>query len=427
MSRLNRRSFLKGAGLIGGVIASQTATPFLKEGLGARPIKWGSIHPTTGPYATEAFDQLEGVRIAIEDVNAAGGIDGREVKLLFRDDQFKWDQVTTHALDLLDNHRVDFLAGSMVGPEEMRLNGFSKKRKIIYANYPQHIISTPQSWQKMSPLFFTANTSPYQLAASAATYINDNKLGKKWYFLGDDYIWPKMFIPALTDLSKKYGATFDPKKHASWVPFPTAMDYSANFPKILKSNPDVLYVLNWGKRQVAFVKQAIEAGLHKKVQIIIGNTEVTIPEAAGPGSYEGILAGAMWHWSLKDKYPGAKSLYNKFLKLRKRVPSGYGALAHDLTRVILDTAKETKLYKPKDHFKLAKALEGRTFAYSKGNNTIRPCDHICVQQVFFLKGQSKAEMKGPFDHLKIVAESSGEQNTLSCEAKGIKSAASTRS
>ena len=144
MSRLNRRSFLKGAGLIGGVIASQTATPFLKEGLGARPIKWGSIHPTTGPYATEAFDQLEGVRIAIEDVNAAGGIDGREVKLLFRDDQFKWDQVTTHALDLLDNHRVDFLAGSMVGPEEMRLNGFSKKRRIIDANSPQHITATPQ-------------------------------------------------------------------------------------------------------------------------------------------------------------------------------------------------------------------------------------------------------------------------------------------
>ncbi|MDE0330871.1 MAG: ABC transporter substrate-binding protein, partial [Nitrospinae bacterium] len=150
MSRLDRRKFLKGAGLIGGIVAAQTAPPFLREGLGARPIKWGSIHPTTGPYSTEAFDQVEGVKIAIEDINKEGGVDGREVKLLFRDDQFKWDQTTTHALDLIDNHRVDFIAGSMVGPEEIRLNEFSRKRNIIYANYPQHILSTPQNATKMS-------------------------------------------------------------------------------------------------------------------------------------------------------------------------------------------------------------------------------------------------------------------------------------
>ena len=106
---------------------------------------------------------MEGVKIAIEDVNKEGGVDGREVKLLFRDDQFKWDQTTTHALDLIDNHRVDFIAGSMVGPEEVRLNEFSRKRNIIYANYPQHIMSTPGNAKKMSPLFFTANTTPYQL------------------------------------------------------------------------------------------------------------------------------------------------------------------------------------------------------------------------------------------------------------------------
>ncbi len=426
MSRINRRSFLKRAGLIGGVVAAQAAPPFLKEGLGARPIKWGMINPTTGPYATEAFDQVEGARAAIEDINKEGGIDGRKVKFLFRDDQFKWDQATTHALDLLDNHRIDFLSGAMVGPEEVRFNEFSKKRKIIYANYPQHILSTPGNAKKMSPLFFTANTSPYQLAASAASYIHDNKLGKKWYFLGDDYIWPKMFLPAMVDLAKKYGAHFDPNTTTSWVPFPTSMDYSANFPKILKANPDVLYVLNWGKRQVAFVKQAIEAGLNKKVQIVIGNTEITMPEAAGPGAYEGMYAGAMWHYSLKDRYPGAKKLYDRFLKTRGRPPSGYGALAHDLTRFILDAARETKLYKRKDHFKLARVLEGRKFQYSKGECWIRPCDHICISQVFFLKGQSKADMKGKYDHLKIVGESSGERNTLACDKKGISGPASSR-
>ncbi|MBI4609367.1 MAG: ABC transporter substrate-binding protein, partial [Candidatus Rokubacteria bacterium] len=177
MSGLSRRQFVKGMGLLGGAIAIGSAPPFLKEGRGERPIKWGMITPTTGPYATEAFDQVEGVKIAVEDINREGGVDGRQVELLFRDDQFKWDQTTTHALDLLDNHRVDFISGSMVGPEEVRLNELSAKRKIIYANYPQHILATPENAKTMSPLFFTANTTPYQLAASAATYIAERKLG----------------------------------------------------------------------------------------------------------------------------------------------------------------------------------------------------------------------------------------------------------
>ncbi len=426
MSRLGRRQFVKGMGLLGGAIAIGSAPPFLREGLGARPIKWGMITPTTGPYATEAFDQVEGVKIAIEDINREGGVDGRQVELLFRDDQFKWDQTTTHALDLLDNHRVDFISGSMVGPEEVRLNELSAKRKIIYANYPQHILSTPENAKTMAPLFFTANTTPYQLAASAATYIAERKLGKRVHVLADDYIWPKMFMPAWDALSKKYGLEFSEAASVSWVPFPTSLDYSANFPKILKANPDVLYVINWGSRQVAFVKQALEARLHEKAQIIIANTDVTIPEAAGKGAYAGFFAAGMWHWTLSDRYPGARKLNDKYLERRKRPASAYGAMAHDLTRLILDTARETKFYQPKDHFKLAKALEGRKFQYSKGEAWIRPCDHVCVSQVFFMQGVSEKQMKGNFDHLKVIGDVTGEQNELSCEAKGLSGSASER-
>ena len=426
MSRLDRRKFLKGAGLIGGIVAAQTAPPFLREGLGARPIKWGSIHPTTGPYSTEAFDQVEGVKIAIEDINKEGGVDGREVKLLFRDDQFKWDQTTTHALDLIDNHRVDFIAGSMVGPEEIRLNEFSRKRKIIYANYPQHILATPQNATKMSPLFFTANTTPYQLAASSLTYIAENKVGKKIHCVFDDYIWPKMFIPAFNKLTKKFDLTWNANSSVSWVPFPTSMDYSATFPRILKEKPDVVYALNWGQRQVAFVKQAREAGLADKVKIVLGATEITMPEAAGAGSYHGFNAAMMWHPSLASKYPAAKTLNDKFLARRKRPCSSYGMLAHDLTRLILDTARETKLYKRRDHFKLAKVLEGKKFQYSKGVCQIRACDHVCISEVFVMRGKSKAEMKDKFDHIEVIGSSSGEGNTVSCEEKGLKGPASER-
>ncbi|MDP6620386.1 MAG: ABC transporter substrate-binding protein, partial [Nitrospinota bacterium] len=237
MKRLNRRGFLKGAGVAVGAVAVQGAPAFLRYGRGEVPIKWGSIHPTTGPYATEAFDQKIGVEVAISDVNAKGGVMGRKVELYFRDDQFKWNQTTTHALDLLDNHKVDFLAGSMVSPEEVRLNEISRKRKIIYANYPQHILSTPKNAKKMSPWFFTANVTPYQTAAAVARYAAKNVAGKRWHFLGDDYIWPKIFIPAYDAIAKQEGAKFHKRRSVSWVPFPSSLDYAAAFPKILKAKP----------------------------------------------------------------------------------------------------------------------------------------------------------------------------------------------
>ena len=179
----------------------------------------------------------------------------------------------------------------MVGPEEIRLNEFSRKRKIIYANYPQHILSTPGNANKMSPLFFTANTTPYQLAASSITYIAQNNIGKKIHCLFDDYIWPKMFVPAFKKLTKDFNLSWNADSSVSWVPFPTSMDYSAAFPRILKEKPDILFVLCWGQRQVAFVKQAREAGLGEKVKIVLGATEITIPEAVGPRLLRGLQLG----------------------------------------------------------------------------------------------------------------------------------------
>ncbi|MEE8110735.1 MAG: ABC transporter substrate-binding protein [bacterium] len=416
MSRINRRTFLKGAGVAAGAAAIQGAPAFLRYGRGAVPIKWGSIHPTTGPYATEAFDQKVGVEIAIADVNAKGGVMGRKVELYFRDDQFKWDQTTTHALDLLDNHKVDFLAGSLVGPEEIRLNEISRKRKIIYANYPQHILSTPKNAKKMSPWFFTANVTPYQTMAGVARYAAKNFSGRKWHFIGDDYSWPKMFIPAVDAIAKDVGAKFHKRKSTSWVPFPSSLDYSAHFPKILKLKPDVLFVTNFGKRQVAFVKQAVEAKLHKKVQIVFSLSEITMPEAAGPGLYEGMFAGMSWHWSLKDKYPGAKVFYDKFWSKRNRPPSAYASSAYELVRLILDTANEIKSLNPN---KLKAALEGRKFQYLKGPSQIRACDHVNISEFFVTKGKAKSAMKDKFDLLEIVDRVAGEGSALDCKSKGL--------
>ena len=81
---------------------------------------------------------------------------------------------------------------------------------------------------------------------------------------------PRCSSPHSNKLTKDFNLTWNANSSVSWVPFPTSMDYSATFPRILKEKPDIVYALNWGQRQVAFVKQAREAGLDKKVKIVLG-------------------------------------------------------------------------------------------------------------------------------------------------------------
>src|SRR5436190_24112775 len=78
-NRFSRRTVIKGAAAIG---AMQIASPFVVKALGETPVKVGMIDPLTGVYAAYAQNEVMGAKLAIEQVNAKGGVLGRPIKLL---------------------------------------------------------------------------------------------------------------------------------------------------------------------------------------------------------------------------------------------------------------------------------------------------------------------------------------------------------
>jgi branched-chain amino acid transport system substrate-binding protein len=115
MARITRRTFLKTAGIAGGG-AAITAFPYVNRlALGQQPIKWGSLHPFTGAYAQEAVEQRTGVEIAIEEINAEGGVLGRKVEPVFRDTEFNPAAAKRKAVELIDNEKVDFMGAPWSG------------------------------------------------------------------------------------------------------------------------------------------------------------------------------------------------------------------------------------------------------------------------------------------------------------------------
>src|ERR1700688_4975294 len=78
----DRRTLLKGATALG---ALQIASPFIIQARGETPIRMGMVDPLTGVYAAPAGNEVMGAKLAVAQINAKGGILGRQVELLVED------------------------------------------------------------------------------------------------------------------------------------------------------------------------------------------------------------------------------------------------------------------------------------------------------------------------------------------------------
>ena len=283
------------------------------------------------------------------------------------------------------------------------------KNDVIVSFFGQNFLTVKG---KMCKYQFGNNLTPYQTAAAAAHFVAQQKMGKKWHMLANNYSWPQMFERAYSLVAKQVGAEWT---GVTWAPLGTR-DFLPFLPKVAAAKADVVFITTWAADQVACAKQVQEFGLAKQSQVIHSITELTFAEAAGKGVYENAYVGMPWYWSLKDQYPAAKKYYDRHYALRKRAPSGYTASTYSTVRVLLDTAREVKSLETD---KVTRALEGRKFQYLKGPEQIRACDHVNIQDVYLCKGKSAAGMKDGWDYFDIVQAVGGEATAESCEGEGF--------
>lgn len=409
MIRMTRRTMIKGLVGAGGA-AVVTGFPFVNRlALGDTPLKLGAIYPFTGPLALEAQEMLTASQIAVEDVNAEGGVMGRKVELVTRDTEFKPEVAKRKATELIEVEKSPFLIGALVGFEGIALSEVGCKNDVVVMFFGQNFLTVKG---KMCKYQFGNNLTPYQTAAASARFVAEQKMGKKWHMLANNYSWPQMIERAYSIVAKQVGAEWT---GVTWAPLGTR-DFLPFLPKVAATKSDVVFVTTWAADQVAAAKQVQEFGLARQSHVFHTITELTFAEAAGKGVYENFYCGMPWYWHLKDKYPAAKKYYERHVALRKRAPSGYAASTYSTVRVLLDTARDAKTL---DTVKLTNALEGRKFQYLKGPEYIRACDHVNIQDVFLCKGKAPAAMKTESDYFDIVQAVGGEAVAESCESEGF--------
>src|SRR5919198_1446402 len=155
-----------------------------RRGRAGEPIKIGFPVPLTGPYSVEASDQQAGALLAVEEANARGGVLGRHVELLVRDDQLKPGVGAQRTQELIEKDRAGFVIGGLSAAVQMAINEQTRKARLIYVSISQsNEITALPDW---SPYTFHEAINPHITSQAIGGWALAN-LGKRLYILYADY------------------------------------------------------------------------------------------------------------------------------------------------------------------------------------------------------------------------------------------------
>ncbi len=406
---ITRRTLLKAAAAGGAAVAAAPVSPRIARAQAGK-IVIGFPVPLTGPYGAEAKEQAACAQLAVDEFNAAGGLGGRLVELLVRDDRLDAGEAATRTLELIEKDKADFIVGSLSAAVQLAVNNVTKARKVLYVSISQsdQITALPD----YSRYTFHEALNPHMTAGAVGRYILP-KFGKKVVFLTPDYAFGHELVRGYEAVGKEHGMEV-----LGNILHPIgAADFSTFFPRIEALKPDVLIVNNFGRDQLNTVKQAASFGLKKQMHIAVSVLLFGQRLAGGPEVFDGVVGGSNYYWGIEDHVPAAKRFNDAYRKRHGgQVPSDYGAYGYAGVSALLAGLKKAGTSQTET---VVGAMEGLHYDPYKGPEYLRACDHQAVQSVLVLQSKPKAAMTGQYDVFEVVqTDPPDEKNLVSCAAEG---------
>jgi branched-chain amino acid transport system substrate-binding protein len=342
--KLDRRTIIKTAAAAG---VAQLAAPFAITARAADEVKFGLNDPLTGTYAELGKNEQIGSQLAIEQINAKGGILGRKAQLLVEDSTSADTGIAVQkARKLIERDNVDFLLGNVNSAMAIALGQVSnelKKLHIVTGGHTDSVTGSDCHWN----VFRVCNTTRMETNSVSKTLFT--KYGKKWYFITPDYAFGHTLQQGFEASLKQFGGA---EVGASLTPL-GATDFSSYLIQAQAANPDVIIFLLAGQDMVNGLKQAVQFGLDKRFHIAGAQQELEVLEGLPPDARIGTWVFE-WYW-LQPEVPHVKEFVADIRKVSGgKVPTARHWFGYVAAWTCALVANEQKTLDP---VKLAKALE----------------------------------------------------------------------
>ena len=344
MGRVDRRSVIK-AGLAVGA-AGLFAPPILTYGRGETPIKIGMHDPLTGTYAAEGASEVNGAKLALEEVNRRHGMLGRPVELIVEDDAANAGTAVQKAHKLVEKDGCAMLMGAVSSATALSVNQVAHEKGVIYMVTGGH--TDPVTGKEAHWTTFRICTTTYMLAAGLVNTLY-KKFGKRWYFITPDYAFGHTFQAAYAQILTSKGGTV---LGNSLSPLGTT-DFSSYLIKAQSTDPEVLILLVDGQDLLNCMKQAVQFGLQKKMAIGGGLSELEVMAALPKEARSGWWT-VEWYWD-QPKTPHVKQFVAAYHKKYGKYPSARSWFGYAGLHSLVLGANHAKSI---EAVKMAHALEG---------------------------------------------------------------------
>ncbi|HEX2090025.1 MAG TPA: substrate-binding protein [Actinomycetota bacterium] len=358
----SRREFLKKTGL--GLTALTVGNSLLAAcapgeeqpaGRGGEPFKLGALIPLTGIETHVGESMRVSTQIAVEEVNANGGVLGRQIQLIVEDEASDPAIAVQKARKLIREDGVSFIVGTLIS---------AVRNAVVEVTGPENVpLFNPTYYEGglCDTYFFSTGALPNQQIDPFVPWMIQN-VGKSFYLIGSDYVWPRGSYYHLKEGVKQAGGSILGEEY---VPFGKT-DFSAEIRRILEANPDVLYPLIAGVDGITFWKQL--AGFPFKGARVSHSVSEAIIQGLDAETARGIISAAPYFMVVDN--PANQAFVRKYQQ-RSKAPyvDTFGEGLYDAVHLFALGAERAGSLETE---RLVQGLKGVAFDSPQGRITIDP-------------------------------------------------------
>lgn len=380
---MTRRGLMAGgAALLG---TATLARPALSQGQ-SDVLRIGHLTPRTGFLGPLGEFAVQAATLAMEEVNAAGGIAGRKLEILF-EDSVNPQTASAKAERYIQREKVACIVGEINSASALAIGQVVQREKVLFINTGANSDALRGSDCRRY-MFHTESQNSMMVKTCGRAMLDQGLVkGKKYYALNADYA----FGHDLARVAKAYlGANGGTPAGEDLVPTELT-DFSPFLLKIRQARPDVVIGNLAGAQVTNFLKQYSEFGLRFPVAGF--GFDTALAWGAGPGNFLGTWP-TVWHHLVQT--PSARKFADAYRARWKRPPENQAWSDYTAVKVIAQSMNELK---STDATKVVEHLEkGAKFDISKSREGyFRARDHQLMMELYAITALPASQVKNEWD------------------------------
>ncbi|MCB2102038.1 MAG: substrate-binding protein [Rhodobacterales bacterium] len=365
-----RRHFLATAGAAGTVAAAASTFPAPAIAAGT-PVRIGAVQPLSGFLELYGKQAKLGIDLAVKEINAAGGIMGSPVELLYEDNKTDPKTSVERTTSLIRRDKVLAITGPITSNARDAMAPTIQRMKtpLLYA--------TNYEGGACGRYLFGLNTVPNQELEKLLPAMNE-MFGNSYYMFGADYVWPQKMFETAEGIVGALGGTVAGKEFTPWG----VKEFAPVIRRIKDSGAKVLVFALPGADGITFIKQAEDFGLLKDVTVAFLGFAETYLGAFGAGKGQN-----MWvtvPFAAAGQQPGVKDFVARIRAMAGNdVPISHYVMTHYNAMMAIKAGLEKAGKVDKEA--LIGGLEGLTIQTPTGPATIGAKDHHTTMNMYLAK------------------------------------------